>query len=716
MAFRMPRPRANLVIMLLVAVLLPATGGLYWLWKEGHLSAPPAPANRLAMAFSAKGEAHADPANCIACHRPETEAWINSHHALANAPLSDEDRERLLKMGDSMTRERGMVWKNQGSIPVLQENALRPYPVIGSIGIEPLIQYLHLAPDGRIQAHEVAWDVERKEWFSVFENEDDSDRLPGEWGHWTGQGMNWDANCAYCHMTEYHKGYDIESDAYNRQWAHMGITCAQCHGEMEVHLSQIANGHEAFYEKKTPQQIMESCATCHSRREELTREGFRPGDEYEDHYQLTLADVPGLYHPDGQVIGENYVYGSLMMSSMGHAGVTCMDCHDPHSNANILPTYNNALCMRCHSGGLMDAPKIDPVAHSHHPIDSSGNQCIECHMPVTHFMGRDGRRDHSFSSPDPTLSIEMGIPNACIACHTTQSNEWAKSYTDQWYGPDMNHKARDKARLMHDLFAGKTDAASRLRAALETEENRFWKSTYVSMLRYTEADAPAMDLLRAAAIDPDPMVRSAAVRTAGLSAFPEELQTALLEDPSRSVRLAATLSTPDLMVATPTHETELRDYLEHTSDSPMGALRFAAYLRSRGELEKAALAARRAVDREPLNPEAWRLAAIELHASSQSMEAMEFLRKSLRLDQANVNTLFNLALLQYEMGQTDQALDSLLKAVDLDPKNEGVWFNLIVLYLQLGDRETARSTLQKALMNLPGSQRLQSLGRNVQGP
>jgi tetratricopeptide (TPR) repeat protein len=86
------------------------------------------------------------------------------------------------------------------------------------------------------------------------------------------------------------------------------------------------------------------------------------------------------------------------------------------------------------------------------------------------------------------------------------------------------------------------------------------------------------------------------------------------------------------------------------------------------------------------------------------------------LDQANVNTLFNLALLQYEMGQTDQALDSLLKAVDLDPKNEGVWFNLIVLYLQLGDRETARSTLQKALLNLPGSQRLQSLGRNVQGP
>lgn len=712
----MPFSRSQSLLLFAAVFIAVSTGVGLILWKQGFFSRQPPAAVPLLRAFEAKGMPHADPANCVECHQKETADWMGSHHALANARLSKEDKQRLLVPTSGLTEVRGIAWASEGGIPVIGEPGVAPYPVIGSIGIEPLIQYLHLAPDGRIQAHDVAWDVDRKEWFSVFESEDDATRLPGDWGHWTGQGMNWDANCAYCHMTEYHKGYDIESDQYNRQWAHMGITCAQCHGDSKVHLSQIANGNTEYHETLSPQQIMESCATCHSRREELTREGFQPGDAYEDHYQLTLADIPGLYHPDGQVIGENYVYGSLMMSSMGHAGVTCMDCHDPHSNATILPTYNNALCMRCHSGGLMDAPRIDPVAHSRHPANSTGNQCIECHMPVTHFMGRDSRRDHSFSSPDPTLSIEMGTPNACTACHTTQSNEWAKSYTDVWYGPDMNAERRDKARLMHDLFAGRTDAAGRLRAALETEENRFWKATFVSMLRYGEPDAPTLDLLREAALDEDPLVRGAAVRTAGLTAFPEDLQTRLLEDPARSVRLAATLSSPDLPVASAQQEAELRDYLEHTSDSPMGALRFAAYLRSRGDLPKAARAARRAVDREPLNPEAWRLAAIELHATGQSAEAMRFLEKSLRLDGANATTLFNLGLLQYEMGRTDEALKSLLKALEIDPENESVWYNLVVLYLQLGDRETARLTLQRALRELPGSLRLQSLGRSVQSP
>jgi predicted CXXCH cytochrome family protein len=688
------------------------TIGAYLVWNFGLLQKAPEQSRPVIEAFMATGLPAADPANCIACHREETEAWMHSHHALANAPLNDEDRKRLNQSADALLQERGMRWQSQGGVPVLQEPGLEPYPVIGSIGIEPLIQYLHLAPDGRIQAHDVAWDVEKEEWFTVFEGENDpTPRTPGEWGHWSGQGMNWDANCAYCHMTEYHKGYDIETDTYNRQWAHMGITCAQCHGEMDVHLDQIANGKEAFYETYSPEQIMESCATCHSRREELTREGFRPGDQFEDHYQLTLADIPDLYHPDGQVIGENYVYGSLMMSSMGHAGVTCMDCHDPHTNANILPTYNNALCMRCHSGGLMDAPKIIPTAHSHHPAGSTGNQCIECHMPVTHFMGRDGRRDHSFSNPDPTLSIEMGIPNACTECHNTQSNEWAKQHTDVWYGEDMNAERREKARLIHAVFGGQTDTAARLRAAVQNEENRFWKATFVSLLRYLPPDALTLDLLKDAALHSDPMVRSAAVRTAGLDAFSQSVQEDLLADPSRSVRIAASLASSDLRVHSDTEESELRAYMEHTSDSPMGALRYAAYLRSRGELDKAALAARRAVQREPLNAEAWRLAAIELHSSMRSTEALQFLDKALSLDRSNSATLFNIGLLQYELGNADAALDALHQAVQIDPRNESAWYNLIVLYMQLQDPQTARQTLLKALEANPYSQRLQSLSR-----
>lgn len=697
--------------MAVILVLLSA-GAAFWLSRDGIIASGGTETDLVLSHFSAKGKEHADPAYCVECHREITEAWEGSHHALANAPLSDADRERLLASSSEILKERGMEWHRRNGEIRLEETGLEhPYPVIGSIGLTPLIQYLHLAPDGRIQAHDIAWDVEKEEWFSVFELDDADEsepRRPGEWGHWTGQGMNWDANCAYCHMTEYEKGYDAFTDTYDRQWAHMGITCAQCHPGMDVHLSQIRNGNNEFKETLSPEQVMETCAACHSRRDELTPHAFRPGDDFEDHFQLTLADVPGLYHPDGQVIGENYVYGSLMMSKMGHSGVTCMDCHDPHTNGHILPFENNALCMRCHGSGLQDAPRIDPVAHSHHPADSTGNRCVECHMPVTHFMGRDGRRDHSFSHPDPQLTLEMGIPNACSNCHNTQSVEWAKRYTDEWYGPDMNADRRAKAGLMRDLFAGTSGADARLRAAIDGEQNRFWRSTFVSMLQYTAPSPENFSQLQQAAADPDPMVRSAAVRVTGLESLSREVQRSLLEDASRSVRLAAATASAGMTTA-PDREEELRDYLAHTADSPMGTLRYAAYFASRDEPEKAIQLARQATTFEPLNPEVWRLAAVQLHGLGSSDEAMRHLSKALALDPSNAQVLFNRGLLQYETGETEAALESLLKAVEFAPDFEDAWYNLIVLYYQMNERETALQYLRKAQGHLPQSRRLQQL-------
>ena len=39
----------------------------------------------------------------------------------------------------------------------------------------------------------------------------------------------------------------------------------------------------------------------------------------------------GLYHADGQILDEVYVYGSFLQSKMYARGVSCRDCHDSHS-------------------------------------------------------------------------------------------------------------------------------------------------------------------------------------------------------------------------------------------------------------------------------------------------------------------------------------------------------------------------------------------------
>src|SRR5206468_12509743 len=51
-----------------------------------------------------------------------------------------------------------------------------------------------------------------------------------------------------------------------------------------------------------------------------------------------------LYHPDGQIRDEVYEYGSFLQSKMFNRGVTCSDCHDPHSGKLRAP--GSQVCLR----------------------------------------------------------------------------------------------------------------------------------------------------------------------------------------------------------------------------------------------------------------------------------------------------------------------------------------------------------------------------------
>ena len=66
-------------------------------------------------------------------------------------------------------------------------------------------------------------------------------------------------------------------------------------------------------------------------------------------------------------------------------------------------------------------------------------------MPQTTYMQRHPRRDHGFTIPDPLLTQELGVPNACNRCHEDQTTDWAIEATERWYEiawiarPDREH-------------------------------------------------------------------------------------------------------------------------------------------------------------------------------------------------------------------------------------------------------------------------------------
>jgi len=70
------------------------------------------------------------------------------------------------------------------------DGSVEEYPLVGVIGHTPVRQYLALLPGNRLQAISAIYDVSKDRWIDVFAGEN---RQPGEWGHWTGQGMNWNA-------------------------------------------------------------------------------------------------------------------------------------------------------------------------------------------------------------------------------------------------------------------------------------------------------------------------------------------------------------------------------------------------------------------------------------------------------------------------------------------------------------------------------------------
>ena len=75
----------------------------------------------------------------------------------------------------------------------------------------PSVQYLVKGGGGRWQTTSAAWDTEKKEWFDTLSGDA---RTGEDWGHWSGRGMTWNVQCAYCHMTGFEKNYNVKIDGF----------------------------------------------------------------------------------------------------------------------------------------------------------------------------------------------------------------------------------------------------------------------------------------------------------------------------------------------------------------------------------------------------------------------------------------------------------------------------------------------------------------------
>lgn len=661
---------------------------------------------------------------CQGCHHEQYQDWNRSQHFLAIQPVT---QNTVLGAFDGTSFERfdqQSIFSKRGDKYFVRvdgaDGTPEEFEITHTFGVDPLQQYLITFPDGRRQALGIAWDTRSKtgggqRWFHLYPDE----RLTaGDPLHWTGRNQNWNYMCADCHSTDLRKNYDPDTKTFETTWAEISVGCEACHGPGSAHLAEAQSGlpdgdsnTSPLAMLKTPDAEIEVCARCHSRRGILA-EGFVPGNEFLDHYLPALLDED-LYHADGQILDEVYVYGSFLQSKMYQRGVRCSDCHDPHKAE--LKLKDNATCTRCHQASppsdfpTLTAKVYDTPSHHFHDADSEGARCVACHMPSKLYMIVDERHDHSFRVPRPDLSASLNVPNTCSACHVDETAQWAADEIRKRYPEPLPPHFGEAIAAVRN---GSTDAE---RALVELVANdtmpAIARATALSMV-YAFDRVMSSDAIDAGLKDDDPLIRLGALRGAERYDPQRRWRVAepLLDDPLRAVRNAAAI----LLVSSQLNELSdaRRAKLGHAlaeyevtqklnADRPEALTNLGNIYLQTGDRPAAEKAYLSALDLSPL----WVPAAVNLadlyRDQGRDEEAGELLRIAVSAapDSAEAHHAYGLLLVR--RGRLQDALAELKDAYELSPRNARYAYVYGVALSSAGQPEAASSVLYEAHQRFP---------------
>ena len=658
---------------------------------------------------------------CVDCHEESYELWLGSDHD--NAMDVADEGTILGNFNDAELEHDGITsrfYRKGDEYFVFTEGPdgeMAEFEVRYSFGVEPLQQYLIPFPGGRFQALSVAWDTEEQRWFDLYP---DATFSPNDWLHWTRNGQNWNGMCAECHSTNLQKNYDPENKTFNTTWSEIDVSCEACHGPASHHVAwaeidpmgrpEVEDyGLVVHSSDMDNRQQVEMCAPCHARRSEV-------GDY--DHSQVDLLEnlVPsllleGVYHADGQILEEDYVWGSFAQSKMYQNGIRCSDCHDVHSLA--LHKEGNELCLQCHQADTYDAYEH----HFHQKIyegqPSDGALCVKCHMPEQPFMVIDDRADHSLRVPRPDLSLEIGAPNSCnqSGCHNDQSVEWSVQAYTEWYG--IARKPHF-GTILAAARAGEPGAEAGVHSLVEsTLYPAIVRATALSALQGYPGEQTAKVMQRALN-DEEALLRHTAVESI-TTETPEglvELLAPLLFDSVRAVRIRTASRLGG--VGREYFKAYQREALDKELAEYIGAMRasldFAAagmnlgnLYGSQGNAETAERYYRTALEVDDLFFPAKMNLAILLSQQGKNEETEQLLREVLEAYPDQHEASYSLALLLVGLNRSDEALTYLARASDGMPQRPRVHYNYGLLLAQMGEDAGAEGALSKALNLEPQS-------------
>lgn len=672
---------------------------------------------------------------CVDCHQNEQHAWLQSDHAKAMAEPSDTTV--LGNFQDVTTAHYGQKARffkqdQKYMVEVGYNNKLQRLPIKYTFGHYPLQQYLVETTPGSLQVLPFAWDSRDKaqggqRWYHNYANEEivPEDRL-----HWRQPLQNWNGMCADCHSDGLKRGYDSKTNTFNTQWTGINVSCVSCHGKMSDHQKspispptktdgqwqRMAEQDTAtWHGKARDNQFMDTCFACHSLRAPLV-DGINPGKPFLEQFTPQLNEAP-LYHVDGQIKEEVYVYGSFLQSKMFANGVNCLDCHDKHTMK--IKIEGNGLCLQCHSNETFNVK-----SHHQHQQASAGAQCVNCHMPTTRYMGVDDRRDHSFKIPRPHLSTEFSTPNACVDCHkkldinsiTSVSNRWASEQLRQWQ-LDNNKLSQTALDLMR-LRQGQALSLKRHFAIIADDKlATISRATALRMLGNRN------EQLQVSQLQPyinheEELLRVAAAQAGQSIPLPARINALepLLSDKFRAVRVAAARALVDAGMSVANLPVFQQAFAQLTQANELSSWRGEGRLNkgiveiTTGDLKKGEASLIAAIQIDPYFEASYVNLADLYRLQKQPMQVALVLKQGLESlpKSAALNYSFGLHLIR--VGQRSKATSHFNQAMIFAPQTVQYVYTYALALDGEGKTTEGIKVLREKILEVPYSQQLQQLG------
>ncbi len=454
---------------------------------------------------------------CRGCHPSDYTSWYHSYHRTMTQPASPETvqapfdgRELTDPTGTYRVERRGEEFWVYLRDPTwllehMDDEELPGDPpwawkrVVMLTGSHHM-QVFWVAGDGPRKLHAFPFsylletDDQPAQWVP---NESTLLRPPIEDGVYT-----WNYVCIKCHAVagapRVTENVVDRGDGTRAQTAvaELGIACESCHGPGAVHVARQqhpATRYASHLQENADTTIVHPgkldgerssavCGQCHA----ITRfadedswrgEGstFLPGQTLEPAIRVVRHPVhatqPWLDHEvaedpdffvkrfwsDGMVRISGREYNGLIESPCFQADdFSCLSCHAMHTGKptdQLRPDLDaDTSCTQCHE------PFANGIsAHTHHAEDSSGSQCVNCHMPHTTYGLLKAIRSHEIDSPNLEEALQTGRPNACNLCHLDRTLAWTGGWLERWYGlsqPDLEPDEREVAAAILWMLRG----------------------------------------------------------------------------------------------------------------------------------------------------------------------------------------------------------------------------------------------------------------------